>query len=104
MASWQADDPRLRPLHPSLFDFRPIPASTSTEAKWTVSILDSSSLRAKRHDFCSFADEDEWTVVPVLTFLLERDDEAIMFDVGLREDVEGFMPYVQLRQVERIPR
>ena len=89
---WRQDDPRLRPLPLSQYDFRPIPASSSADAKWEVSVLDTSSLRVRRALVCSIADPVEVTVVPVFSFLLERGDRAILFDLGLRQDPDSFPP------------
>jgi hypothetical protein len=93
--AWSPDDPRLKPLLPSQYTFHPIPPSPSPDAKWDLSVLDSSSIKAPRHDFCSFAEKDELTVVPAFSSLLEREGEAVLFDLGLREDPENFMPCVQ---------
>ena len=98
---WTADDPRLRPLLPAQYTFHGIPAAPHAGAKWDLYVLDSSRLKAPRRDFSSFAARDELAVVPSFSFLLQRNNtdgkgqgEAALFDLGLREDPENFMPYV----------
>jgi hypothetical protein len=94
MSDYTQNDSRLRPAHPASFPWTPIPPPSDDSARVSVSLLDSSTITGAANRLSSFAsDGEEWTL-PAFSFLVEHGDEALLFDLGCRQDPENFMPYV----------
>lgn len=90
---FKPNDPRLRPPFPSEYPWTPIPTPASDGAKVSIGLMESSRIRGPGVALSSFAKEgEEWTL-PAFSFLVEHGDEAILFDLGCREDPENFTPY-----------
>lgn len=101
---YQHNDPRLRPASPSSFPWIPLPTPESNSAKVSISVFDSSKLTGPGPLLSSFAKEGEEWLLPAFSFLVEHGDEAILFDLGCREDPENFTPYVPLYPITYGPK
>ncbi|ORY29316.1 beta-lactamase-like protein [Naematelia encephala] len=87
--TYSQDDPRLRPIPLSAYPWHPLPSPASKEAIVKVSLIPTSTLTAPSKVFTSFAGEEDKCEAPCWSFLIEKGDEAILWDMGLRQDPEN---------------
>ncbi|WVQ62538.1 uncharacterized protein L199_000680 [Kwoniella botswanensis] len=83
------DDQRLRPVPLDRYPWTSLPISDSKEDIVKVSIIPTSTLTAPVKEFSAFAKGDEREDSPCWSFLIEKGDQAILWDMGLREDPQN---------------
>jgi hypothetical protein len=81
---YKQDDLRLRPVPLDAYPWTPIPSPPTPEAVVKVSLIPTSKLVAPLPLFTPGAKDDETEEAPSWSFLIERGNEAILFDLGLR--------------------
>ncbi|GFZ51913.1 hypothetical protein JCM24511_09683 [Saitozyma sp. JCM 24511] len=85
---YKQDDPRLRPVPLDAYAWTPLPSPPTPDAIVKVSLIPTSKLVAPLRLFTPSANDDETEEAPSRSFLIEKGDEAILFDMGLRADPE----------------
>ncbi|KAK6906026.1 hypothetical protein I203_100007 [Kwoniella mangroviensis CBS 8507] len=88
--SYTQDDPRIRPIAPSRYPWTPLSPSSSADDVVKVSLILTSAVIAPTNMLTSFDTGEEKTELPCHAVLIEKGDEAMLFDQGLREDAENF--------------
>ncbi|WVQ93214.1 hypothetical protein IAU59_000278 [Kwoniella sp. CBS 9459] len=86
--TYTQDDPRLQPVPLSKYPWTPLPSAQSKDAIVKVSIIPTSSLSAPVKVFSAFEKGDHREESPCWSFLIEKGDQALLWDMGLREDPE----------------
>jgi hypothetical protein len=81
---YKQEDPRLRPVPLDAYAWTPIPSPPTPKAIVKVSLIPTSKLVAPLRLFTPSANDDETEEAPSWSFLIEKGDEAILFDMGLR--------------------
>ncbi|WVW79356.1 hypothetical protein I302_101324 [Kwoniella bestiolae CBS 10118] len=89
-STYTQDDPRVRPIPPSNYPWVAIPPSKSTQDIVKVLLIPTSKVIAPTNMLTSFDTGEEKTELPCYSVLIDRGDEAMLFDLGLREDPENF--------------
>lgn len=82
------DDPLLAPIPPAQIPFHPIPPPASPDAIVSVRILATSSLTAPKKLLARTRPDEDPEValeIPCFSFLIEKDGEAMFWDLGLME-------------------
>jgi hypothetical protein len=95
--TYTPNDSRLTPINPSKYPWKPLPAPTHADAIVKVSMIPTSKIKGPRNVFTTLkedGDEDEM-VAPCWSFLVEKGDEGILWDMGLR-DVSLRRPHVSV--------
>ncbi|WVQ63902.1 uncharacterized protein L199_002058 [Kwoniella botswanensis] len=88
--SYTQDDPRIRPIPPSRYPWTPLSPSSTADDVVKVSLILTSTVIAPTNMLTSFDTGEEKTELPCHAVLVEKGDEAMLFDLGLREDPENF--------------
>ena len=93
------DDPRLAPIHFSKYPWKPLPPPPNGDATVKVSMIPTSKIKGPRNVFTTLKEEtdEEELLAPCWSFLIEKGDEGILWDMGLR-DVSP-LPIYQYRQI-----
>ncbi len=84
MNSYTQDDPHLKPIPLAQYPWVTLPNPLNPEAIVKLCIIPTSEFEGPQEDFTSFKDRGEKTIVPCWSFLIEKGDEAILWDMGLR--------------------
>lgn len=92
---WSQDDPALKPWHPSDLPWTSLPAPSSSSAVVSVSLLLTGRLTGDAYLLTTQRGDGKLTF-PDICALVEKDGEAMLFDLGIRPDPENFAPYVSV--------
>ncbi|WRT63722.1 uncharacterized protein IL334_000645 [Kwoniella shivajii] len=87
--TYTQDDPRLRPVPLEKYPWKALPLSTSKADVVKVSIIPTTTLTAPVKVFSAFEKGDKKEDSPCWSFLIEKGDKAILWDMGLREDPQN---------------
>ncbi|WVW81950.1 hypothetical protein I302_103953 [Kwoniella bestiolae CBS 10118] len=87
--TYTQDDPRIKPVPLDRYPWTPLPPSASKDDIVKVSIIPTSTLTAPVKEFSAFAKGDEKEDSPCWSFLIEKGQDAILWDMGLREDPQN---------------
>ncbi|WVR09064.1 hypothetical protein IAU60_006125 [Kwoniella sp. DSM 27419] len=107
--TYTQDDPRLTPVPLAKYPWTPMPSSSSLTGgagRVKVSVIPTSELSAPVKAFNAFEKGDKKETAPCWSFLIEHGDEAILWDMGLREDPENAPKKIvdgPLKQFEPFP-
>ncbi|WVF65549.1 hypothetical protein IAT40_000277 [Kwoniella sp. CBS 6097] len=87
--TYTQDDPRLRPVPLSKYPWTPLPPAQADSDIVKVSIIPTSSLSAPVKVFSAFDKSDHREESPCWSFLIEKGDQGLLWDMGLRQDPEN---------------
>ncbi|WWC66674.1 uncharacterized protein I206_100578 [Kwoniella pini CBS 10737] len=87
--AYTLDDPRIKPVPLQQYPWSPLPQAKSKDRIVKVSIIPTATLSAPVKVFSAFAKGDEKEDSPCWSFLIEKGDDAILWDMGLRQDPQN---------------
>jgi len=87
--SYEQSDPRLKPPHPNSYPWYGLPAPSSPEAVVKVFMIPTTSMTGPKDMLTAFSRSGDTETLPSCSFLIEHEDYALLWDLGLREDPEN---------------
>lgn len=83
--TYTQSDPRLKPIPLDQYPWTPLPLPPSPDAIVKVSIIPLPAIDAPSDVFTTLRPPGEVEKMPCWSFLIEKGEEAMLWDLGLRE-------------------